>query len=151
MKIDINPVNQNRNSLLSLLLIADPDPRQINKYLNDADMFSIEVGGQVLGAVAVTKNENKMVELKNIAILPAYRERGLASYVVSNLFEHYHQLGYEQMRVGTANSSIDNLRFYQKLGFRFSEIQPNYFAGYAQPIFENDIRALDLIVFTRPI
>lgn len=151
MEIEIKPVNNNRSSLLKILLLADPDPKQIAKYLEVADVFAIMVGPQILGAVAVLKKNDTIVEIKNIAVLPAYRGRGLASYTISNLFEHYHQLGYSQMKVGTANSSLDNLRFYQKLGFRFNSIQPNYFTEYAQPIFENDIRAVDLIILTRPI
>ncbi|MCY9806597.1 N-acetyltransferase [Lentilactobacillus senioris] len=151
MKIEVTPVLHDRQSLLKILLLADPDPKQVAKYIDVADLFAIMVGSQILGATAVLKSDEHSVELKNIAVLPAYRGRGLASYTISNLFEHYQQLGYSQMQVGTANSSIDNLRFYQKLGFRFNSIQPNYFSNYAQPIFENDIRAVDLIILTRPI
>lgn len=151
MKIELTPVLTNRQKLQSILLLADPDPKKIAKYIEVADLFAITVGPQILGAVAVLKDTEHSVELKNIAVLPAYRQRGLASYAISNLFEYYQQLGYSQMKVGTANSSIDNLRFYQKLGFRFNSIQPNYFTDYAQPIFENDIRAVDLIILTRPI
>lgn len=151
MEIEVRLVPQNPEQLLNILLLADPDPKHVAKYIDNSDIFTITVGQQILGVLAVQKIDERAIELKNVAVLPAYRQRGLASYAISNLFERYHQLGYSQMRVGTANSSIDNLRFYQKLGFRLNNIVPNYFADYDQPIFENEIKALDLVILTRPI
>ena len=151
MEIEVRLVPQNHKQLLNILLLADPDPKQVAKYIDDSDIFTITVGQQILGVLAVQTIDERAIELKNVAVLPVYRQRGLASYAISNLFERYHQLGYSQMRVGTANSSIDNLRFYQKLGFRLNNIVPNYFADYDQPIFENEIKALDLVILTRPI
>ena len=55
------------------------------------------------------------------------------------------------MIVGTANSSIDNIAFYQKLGFRMAEIKRDFFKAYPTPIFENGIRALDMIVFEKEL
>jgi hypothetical protein len=55
------------------------------------------------------------------------------------------------MIVGTTNSSIDNIAFYQKLGFRMAEIKRDFFKAYLTPIFENGIRALDKIVFKKEL
>ena len=55
------------------------------------------------------------------------------------------------MIVGTANSSIDNIAFYQKLGFRMAEIKRDFFKAYPTPIFENGIIALDMIVFEKEL
>nr|MBP6562703.1 hypothetical protein [Neisseriaceae bacterium] len=55
--------------------------------------------------------------------------------------------------VGTANSSLNQLGFYQKAGFRLSHIVPNYFIDhYPDPIIENGLRALDMVYLkhTRP-
>lgn len=53
------------------------------------------------------------------------------------------------MIVGTANSSIGNLAFYQKVGFRITEVKKDFFSKYPEPIFENGIQALDMIMFEK--
>lgn len=55
------------------------------------------------------------------------------------------------MLVGTANSSIGNLAFYQKCGFRLCGIRRDFFLSYPQPIWENGIRALDMVMFERDL
>ena len=49
------------------------------------------------------------------------------------------------MTVGTGNSSLRQLSFYQKAGFRISGIIPDYFIGDDPPVFENGIRCIDMI------
>ncbi|EAD3103456.1 N-acetyltransferase, partial [Listeria monocytogenes] len=55
--------------------------------------------------------------------------------------------------VKTGNSSIDQLAFYQKNGFRMQHIIPNYFTeNYPnQTITENGIVCLDQIILLKEI
>ena len=51
---------------------------------------------------------------------------------------------YKQLDVRTGNSSISQLAFYQKAGFRIIEIIPDYFTiHYEEPIIEDGIPCLD--------
>ncbi len=55
--------------------------------------------------------------------------------------------GYHRIIVGTGNSSIDNLAFYQKLGFRFRSVVRDFFTlHYPEPIFEHGIQWCDMII-----
>ncbi|RIO99278.1 GNAT family N-acetyltransferase, partial [Staphylococcus gallinarum] len=46
----------------------------------------------------------------------------------------------------TGNSSIGQLAFYQKAGFRIVAVEMNYFVNnYEDPIYENGILCRDLI------
>lgn len=55
------------------------------------------------------------------------------------------------MKVGTANSSISNIAFYQKAGYRLDSIQHDFFSNYKEPIFENGIQAIDLLYFSKEL
>ncbi|WP_248736981.1 GNAT family N-acetyltransferase [Neobacillus rhizosphaerae] len=79
------------------------------------------------------------------------RGNGLGKLVVKEAFHLYKNKGLDKMIVGTANSSIDNLAFYQKLGFRMVEIKKDFFKNYPEPIFENGIRALDMVMFEKDL
>lgn len=41
--------------------------------------------------------------------------------------------------------------FYQKSGFRMLGIRRDYFADYPEPIIENGIRGLDMVLFERQL
>jgi hypothetical protein len=47
--------------------------------------------------------------------------------------------------VGTGNSSVGPLMFYQRNGFRITGIEQDFFKAYDPPIFEDGVRCLDLI------
>ncbi|WP_172187499.1 GNAT family N-acetyltransferase [Lentilactobacillus kribbianus] len=151
MQINIQNTDVSSQLIKGLLLMADPDQTQVKKYIRQADLYEITVGLDQLGVLAFVAVDTQTIELKNVAVLPDYRNRGLASYAINEMMQRYHQKGYTKMVVGTANSSITNFSFYQKLGFRFAAIRPNFFANYRQPIYENGIRAHDLIMFERII
>ena len=58
---------------------------------------------------------------------------------------------YKEIIVGTANSSIGNLIFYQKCGFRFYEVKKDFFFSYPNPIIENGLRAYDMVMLKKKI
>ncbi|MGE8203967.1 GNAT family N-acetyltransferase [Heyndrickxia sp. NPDC080065] len=136
---------KNREKYKKLLLIADEDEVAINKYLYDGMMFSIHYDNQCIGVVLITLEP--ILEIKNIAVIESYRGKGIGKKVIEELKKIAKINGYQSMIVGTANSSIDNIAFYQKCGFRMDSIKKNFFESYSSPIYENGIRALDMIIF----
>jgi hypothetical protein len=50
--------------------------------------------------------------------------------------------------VGTANSALDNIAFYQKCGFRMSAVKRDFFAYIQPPLREQGIEMRDMIVFS---
>ncbi|WP_312470306.1 GNAT family N-acetyltransferase [Neobacillus sp.] len=142
---------EKRNSFLDYLLLADESEEIVREYINDGEMFAICCEGKTAGVVLFTFHPNGIVELKNIALTEDYRGNGLGKLVVKEAFHLYKIKGLDKMIVGTANSSIDNLAFYQKLGFRMVEIKRDFFKNYLEPIFENGIRALDMVMFEKDL
>lgn len=87
--------------------------------------------------------------MKNIALDGASRGKGIGRALIEDGIFRYTALGFRRMVVGTANSSIGNLAFYQKCGFRMSHIRRDFFLSYPEPIWENGIRAIDMVMFER--
>ncbi|WP_249872130.1 GNAT family N-acetyltransferase [Oceanobacillus saliphilus] len=151
MTLKLEKVEQEKRSqYLEYLLLADASEVVVNKYINDGDMFSIHYENEVAGVLLVTYHPNQVVELKNMALDTKYRRgRGLGKLIVTEAFKIYKRKGISKVIVGTANSSIGNMVFYQKIGFRMTEIKKNFFKVYPEPIYENGIRALDMVMFEK--
>lgn len=140
-----------RESYLPQLLLADESEEAVRKYVNDGDLYEIKCGEQLAGVALLLAQSDKAVELKNIAIVPNYQGKGLGKEALRQITSICHTQGYQTILVGTANSSIDNIAFYQKAGFRMESIEKDFFSSYPEPIYENGIRALDMIFFSKKL
>ncbi len=67
--------------------------------------------------------------------------------IVAAILEEARRRQVQSVLVGTANSSIDNISFYQKCGFRMDSIRRDFFTYCPSPVYENGIRTIDMIVF----
>ncbi|MDT4036874.1 GNAT family N-acetyltransferase, partial [Staphylococcus hominis] len=66
-------------------------------------------------------NKNR-VELLDIAVRENKQGLGIGKKMLSHLFNYVKKNGYTEIIVGTGNSSIGQIAFYQKAGFRMFEI-----------------------------
>ncbi|RWZ58784.1 GNAT family N-acetyltransferase [Halobacillus fulvus] len=144
----IQPV-QDREKYLPLLLLADEDEQIVRSYLYEGELYALTTDDQTVAAALFTFPEDHTVEIKNIAVEDTHRGQGYGKKVITWAFDHFKNKGYEKMIVGTSNSSIDNLIFYQKVGFRFSDIKKGYFLSYPEPFYEHGIRGFDMIIFEK--
>lgn len=135
-----------RKQYMSYLLLADESESIIHTYMEKGDMFAISFQEEVVGVVLFVFHSHNTVELKNIAILPSHRGKKIGQMVIEKCLATYKQAGWKKMIVGTANSSISNLAFYQKVGFRIYGIKEDFFLTYPEPIYENGIQAIDMIM-----
>lgn len=134
-------------SQLALLSRADPNEQAIAEYIQNAAVFVAKNGDTTAGIVVVT-TQSSQCELKNIAVLPAFEGQGIATKLVEVAKRHASKSGFTKLLVGTGNSSIQQLGFYQKRGFRITSVCTDYFAHYEPPIYENGIRCIDMIMLT---
>lgn len=148
LKLEEICLNERKN-FMEYLLLADESEEIINEYIHEGDMFSILLENLVIGVALFIHESPCIVELKNIALLPEYRGRGFGKDIMNLAFEQYRRKSFQKMIVGTANSSIANLAFYQKAGFRIVGIRKNFFNKYPNPIYEDGIQAIDMIMFEK--
>ncbi len=131
-------------SMMQLLLMGDPNETSINSYLTECKIFICQYNNACIG-IALLHVKNQTFELKNIAVLPDYQNKGVAKALISHIKALAKSLGADQLEVGTGNSSLAQLSLYQKCGFRLSRIDKDFFINYHQPIYENGIRCIDMI------
>ncbi|GAA0347708.1 GNAT family N-acetyltransferase [Bowmanella denitrificans] len=137
-------------TLMKLLLEADPDSKAVDAYLKDARVFVASQQAEPVG-IAVLQTSEDRAELKNIAVCQHHRGQGLAKQLIVTVKQAASQLGYSSLHVGTGNSSLSQLALYQKCGFRMECIRKDFFSTYPQPIYENGIRCLDLVMLRAPL
>lgn len=145
-------LNSNEQIPYELLLLADPSKKFVDEYLPSSYVFIAKDNHEIVGVVVVLPLREDLMEIKNIAIKPELQGRGIGSYILHNIVNIAAELGYQNICIGTANSSIGQLYLYQKHGFEIADIKRNFFTdNYAEPIYENGIQAKHLLMLTRQL
>ncbi|OUM94598.1 MAG: hypothetical protein A9Z00_10465 [Thermobacillus sp. ZCTH02-B1] len=141
---------QEKQRFVPLLLLADESEEMIRKYLGKGDLYYlVDASSETVGVIVMLAWNDGTVEMKNVAITPEHRGKGLGKLLVTKAMQIYREKGFKRFIVGTANSSIGNLAFYQKLGFRMFAIRKDFFLDYPSEIWENGIRAMDMIMLEK--
>ncbi|WP_313467992.1 GNAT family N-acetyltransferase [Carnobacterium sp.] len=140
-----------RKTYLELFLIADESEAMVTLYLNEGEAGLIQLKGETIGVVLFTFPDRHSVEVKNIAILQKHQNNGFGKQVLVIATDRYAAKGFRFLFVGTANSSISNIAFYQKAGFRLDSIKKGFFLDYPEVIIEDGIQAKDMLVFKKDL
>lgn len=129
-----------------LLLLADPSRNKVESYLSQGDCYVALIDSSVVGVFVLLEIEARVVELMNIAVSPIYQGKGLGKLLLHETIAVARRNGFRHLEVGTGNSSLDQLAFYQKGGFRICGVDRDFFVrNYDQQIVENGIQCLDMI------
>lgn len=146
--MNIRKVTGNKKEHLELLLLADEQEDMIDKYLERGDMLILDDGG-VRAECVVTKEEEGIYELKNIAVVPEFQRKGYGKQLIESLFSFYPDC--RRMYVGTGDCP-SSLGFYHSCGFTESHRLKNFFTDhYQNPIFEDGVQLVDMVYLKRDI
>lgn len=150
--ISIVPAPPDADPPWDLLLLADPDPAQLARYLPDALIWLAQAGEATVGACAGLPHDASCWEIRALAVAPAWQGQGLAQRLIARAEQAARQDGYQRLRIGTGNSSTRQLRLYQYLGFALVEVVWDHFMSYdAAPIYEDGIACRHLLVLEKPL
>ncbi|WP_102026723.1 GNAT family N-acetyltransferase [Salirhabdus sp. Marseille-P4669] len=131
---------------MDILLLADPSQKLIEKYLLNGQCYVAEQNSIFIGAYVLLAKTCNTIEIMNIAISEKYQGKGIGKKLIKHAVTVSKEKGFTRIEIGTGNSSIGQLALYQKCGFRFVEIEKDFFLkNYEEPIFENGIPCLDMI------
>lgn len=129
-----------------LLLEADPSRARVEGYLSDELTRIAKVDDLAIAVYALARHAPTHFELMNIAVREDYRGCGLGRRLIGHALGLAESKGARVVDVGTANSSLDSLAFYQRNGFRIVGVEPDFFIRhYPEPIVEHGIQARDMI------
>ena len=148
----IEEIRRHREQFMDLLLLADPSPEMIKTYLERGYLYVLRENDEIVGVLHLDPLDRETIEIKNVAIREDKQGKGHGKQLVAYVLEQCSHLGYKKIIVGTGNSSIDTLAFYQKMGFRFQCIRRDFFLQhYTEPIFENGIQCRDMIILEQKL
>jgi ribosomal protein S18 acetylase RimI-like enzyme len=134
-------------ALLPLLSEADESDDRIRTEMTAPSRVSYRatVDGQLVGA-AVMRWQPDESELVYIAVRTELRGQGHGKAIVAALLDEADRRAVASVVVGTANSSLDNIGFYQRCGFRMDEVRRDHFAYVDPPVVERGIVMRDMLV-----
>lgn len=139
----IYKILKEKKQYLDLLLLADEQEDMIDRYLDRGTMYVLDDNG--IKAECVVTNENDdILEIKNIAVLPEYQGKGYGRALIEWIIRKY-KGSHSILQVGTGDSPL-TIPFYEKCGFVKSHTIKNFFIdNYEHPIIEGGIQLTDMV------
>jgi chromate reductase, NAD(P)H dehydrogenase (quinone) len=136
-------------ALADLLKDAEEDQDRLEKALLDpaSTVYRLDDGATAIGAAVVAWRETHH-ELRYIAVVEGRRGEGHGRALIERIVRELEDTG-GTLEVGTGNSSLDNIAFYQRVGFRMAVIRRDYFAYVDPGVEEFGIPLRDMVVFDR--
>ena len=145
----IRKVENDKKRYLDLLLLADEQENMIDRYLERGTMYVLEDDG-VKAECVVTDEGGGILELKNLAVEPAFQGKGYGKALVNFLVQSYKEQ-YTVLQVGTGDSP-STIPFYESCGFRRHHLVKNFFTDhYDHPICEGGVQLVDMVYLQREI
>jgi ribosomal protein S18 acetylase RimI-like enzyme len=154
-RLRLVPPGEGRERYWSLFLLADDSEQQVRSYYQRGDLYVLEdETGVALGLVLTLPAGEGAVELKAVAVAPERHNRGIGKRMLALVLAELRGRGVRRAVLGTGNSSVGQLAFYQKAGFRLWRIERDFFSperGYPEGIEENGIPLRDMVWMEREL
>jgi len=144
-----------RAELRPLFELAEDSAQQLDEYLDRGDVLVATDGERIVGHLQLTDAATRgEAEIKNMAVAGSHRRRGIGRSLVAAAAERARAAGSRTLVVATATADIDNLRFYQRLGFRMRSIERDAFTpatGYPSGTTVDGIELRDRVWLDQPL
>jgi ribosomal protein S18 acetylase RimI-like enzyme len=144
-----------REELRPLFEMAEDSARELDSYLDAGVVLVAACGEEIVGHLQLTDTPiADEIEVKNLAVRPAHRRRGIGRALIAAALELAARDARGRVRVATAAADIENLRFYQRLGFRMRSIDRDAFTpatGYACDLKVHGIQLRDRVWLDIPV
>lgn len=142
-------IKENKKKYIDLLLLGDEQESMVDRYLERGKMYVL-LDGDVKAQCVVTRESDKIIEIKNISVKPKFQRMGYAKHLIKFVENEYRD-EFEYLQAGTGDGT-QNAKFYEKCGFKKSHIIKNFFTdNYDRPIVENGILLQDMVYFKKCI
>jgi GNAT superfamily N-acetyltransferase len=143
-----------RYELWPLFELADDSAQAIRKYLDLGLVHVASIGGVAIGHAQIVPHDVRVWELRSLAVVSHYRGRGVGTGLVRRSIAWVREHGATQLLVATASADLDNLGFYQRLGFRMLRVERDAFTpeeGYPEGLSVRGVPVRDRIWLEIPI
>lgn len=104
---------------MPLLIIGDEEEAMVEKYINTCTLFAAYEGSECVAVCAAEEYAGgsplgRALEIKNIAVLPAFRKRGAGRALIEFIADKFGG-EYAAVIAGTGESPL-TVPFYEKCG-----------------------------------
>ncbi len=139
--------SRDKNLLVPILHDADEDDVRIANAILDVTntTYAAYVGHECVGAAMMHWQPDES-EIVYIAIREADRGKGYGTGLIAALVEMARERSTQALVVGTASTSVDNIIFYQKCGFRMDSVRKDFFNYRPTPVYEHGILMRDMVM-----
>jgi ribosomal protein S18 acetylase RimI-like enzyme len=148
----IRPLSTEETPPYDLLLLADPSVKMVGKYIFESSVYVAIIDAKIVGVLALFPMGKTLIEIKNIAVAETHQGKGIGKKLLTFAFSEAKEKGFQDIQIGTANSSISQLVLYQKMGFKMDHILKSFFTdNYPEPMYENGILVRDMVVLKKKL
>jgi GNAT superfamily N-acetyltransferase len=143
-----------RHELWPLFELADDSATAIRRYLDLGLVHVASLGGVAIGHAQIVPHDVRVWELRSLAVLGPYRERGVGTGLVRRSIAWVREHGAAQLLVATASADLDALGFYQRLGFRMLRVERDAFTpegGYPAGLSVHGVLVRDRVWLEIPL
>lgn len=135
---------ENKKDYIDMLLENNISGNAVEKYLQEADVYGLKYGDEIVSLAVLSKIDNKTIELKALVTNQKYKNKGYAEKILKSLCGNYKQK-YEKMIVGTTE---ENIPFYVKQGFdKYEKTIKNLFRKNENLKTNNDDFVFDNLIY----
>lgn len=129
-----------------LLLEADPSRLALEDYLKRGIIYEKKHNQQLVGVLVLLATRPKTLEIVNIAIHPDCQNKKLGQKLLQFAIDYAKSHAFDTLEIGTGSTSFMQLYLYQKVGFRLTHIDRDFFLiHYSEPIIENNLVLKDMV------
>ena len=150
-EVQVDWYDGDRAALRGLFEEAEDSPAELDAYVGQGRVLVARLGDAIVGHLQLVDTEHDgVVELKNMAVAEAMRGTGIGRHLVHRAIAASRAAGRTRLTVATAAADVGNLRFYQRCGFRFSNVEADAFGpatGYAADLTIDGIPLRDRVWF----
>ena len=146
MKTTIRRAKPDETLPWGLLLGADGPKPEIEKYLARGELWLAECGGDIVGEMVLMETRVDVWEVMNLAVSRNVQRRGIGTSLLKRARTLARQRGAHRLEVGTGNSGVGQLAFYQRFGFRIVGIDTNFFVRRWHKVWkQNGVPLRDMV------
>ncbi|AWB44522.1 GNAT family N-acetyltransferase [Paenibacillus sp. CAA11] len=131
---------------MELLLLADPSEKLVRKYLDEGQCIIAELDNELIGEFVLLPRADHTLEIINVAVREQWQGQGYGKQLVKQAILMAKQRNMKCIEIGTGNSSLNQLRLYQRCGFEVYTVIRNFFVDhYEEEIIEDGIPCKHMI------
>jgi ribosomal protein S18 acetylase RimI-like enzyme len=150
--VSLELYSEGREQLRELFELAEDSVQLLESYLHAGQVLVARLaGGSIVGHVQIIcTGHSSVAEIRSIAVRPPHQRRNVGRRLVAAATRFARKSACSTLVVATATADIENLRFYQRLGFRMRSIEKDVFtteAGYPSDNYANGISVRDRVWF----